>query len=101
MDMDLRTAIQSPWLKNEQVLNPYGYVLDQFTLINNHFEPVGSTVSINADSKTEGKYVEEIPEGDYVCCLAKILKGNFDIGFLKDYCDEHNICSEKYMLSNI
>ncbi len=91
MDMELRRIVTSEPFNNIQILNPYGYILDFESLLNNKFKPLFSTVSIRDLPEEKSKYIKTIPEGDYICCRAKILFENFNVSFLKDYCSKNNI----------
>ena len=95
MDMQLRSIITGPEFKDVQILNPYGYILDFNATMENRFEPLSSTVSLYADGTETGKYIEELPEGDYVCCLCKILSDDFDLSFFKNYCLENKIEADR------
>lgn len=95
MDMQLRNVITGNELKGEQVLNPYGYILDFGALMDNRFEPIASTVSLPDDSGYNGQHSETLPEGDYICCLAKILSDSFDLSFFKDYCGKNKIEADR------
>lgn len=85
MDMELRRVVSSPDFKNIQILNPYGYLLDYDKLIQNVFYPHHSTVCIREMKDLKSSYLYLAPEGEYVCCRAKILSKQFDITPLKNY----------------
>ena len=72
MDMELRRIVTSEPFNNIQILNPYGYILDFESLLHNKFKPLFSTVSIRDLPEEKSKYIKTIPEGDYICCRAKI-----------------------------
>ena len=95
MDMQLRNIISGRELKDVEILNPYGYILDFKSLMENKFYPISSTVSLYADDPAEGEYIQTLPDGDYLCCLCKILSDSFDLSFFKKYCIENKIEADR------
>lgn len=91
MDLELRRIAASPSLRECQVLNPYGYILDFDRLMENAMYPVASTVCIRSLPARQSPYVTTIPRGRYLCCKANIFTERWDISPMIDYCRQRRL----------
>lgn len=99
MDLELRKIIGLDEFQSLQTVNPYGYILDGTSLLENQFIPNGSFVSVQGNYTGKSTYYRVIPSGNYLCFQAPILSGKFNVEPLKEYIIEHNIGFEKIIAS--
>lgn len=91
MDLELRRIAATAQLRDCQVMNPYGYLLDFDRLMENKMYPLASTVCVLGALPEQSPYIMKIPKGRYLCCKANILSQKWDISPMIAYCREHGL----------